>query len=60
MTAVSKSIYIDKLNEMASQVKYIDFDAENNDKDPKFKVRNEVIRWSSLRWQCFTFLWLII
>ena len=52
MTAISKNLCIDKLDNMIGKYNravtlkpidvktstYIDFDVENNDKDPKFKI----------------------
>ena len=50
MTSISKNVYIDKLDDIVNEYnntyqtvdvknnKYIDFDKEVNDKDPKFQV----------------------
>ena len=56
MTAISKNVYVDKLDDTVNEYNktyrraikmkpidvkssaYIDFDVENNDKDPKFKI----------------------
>ena len=59
MTAITKNIYTDKLNDIANKYNiyyraitmkpidaqsntYIDFDVENNNKDLKFKVGDQV------------------
>ena len=60
MTAISKNVYIDKLDDIVNEYNniyhriikmkpvdikdntYIDFEKENNDKDPKFKIGDQV------------------
>ena len=60
MTAISKNVYIDKLDDIVNEYNniyhriikmkpvdikdntYIDFEKENNDKDPKFKIGDHV------------------
>ena len=43
MTAISKNVYIDKLDDIVNDFHFdIDFKKEVNDKDPKFKVGDHV------------------